>query len=436
MNLTILISIVIALLVVLIFMQLYRKDHTEEIKTHIKDEMAIHLHQHQQDWRKESMANRQEVMLHQRDQQQLLGDRMKAFGDQNAQLMTMVNGQINTLSEDIKKRFHEFHQNTNKALADIRHEVNHRLEGIQKDNNEKLEKMRETVDEKLNKTLEERLGRSFKLVSDSLEKVQKGLGEMQNLATGVGDLKKVLSNVKTRGVLGELQLGNILEQILTPDQYELNVATIPHSRNHVEFAVKFPGQNIDGSPVWLPIDSKFPLDKYEQLIEAYDQGTPDQIDKAQNDLLRTVKHMAKDIRDKYISPPHTTDFGVLFLPIEGLYAEIVRHPGMMETLQRDFRILVAGPTNLAAFLNSLQMGFRSIAIEKRSSEVWKILGAVKTEFGKFGEVLSKTQKKLQEASNVIDKAGVRTRAIERQLRDVEELPNPEVDEKASSTLGL
>ena len=253
-----------------------------------------------------------------------------------------------------------------------------------------------------------------------MEAVQRGLGEMQNLASGVGDLKKVLSNVKTRGVIGEMLLGNILEQILSPEQYSLNVKTIPNSSAHVEFAIKFPGN--DSHEVWLPIDSKFPMDKYEQLLEAYDTGTPEQIDLCQSKLMKTVVTMAKEINEKYIAPPFTTDFGVMFLPVEGLYAEIVRNTALMTELQNKYRIMLAGPTNLAAFLNSLQMGFKTLAIEKRSSEVWNILATVKTEFGKFGETLEKVQDKLMSASKSIDDVGVRTRAIQRNLRKVEDGP--------------
>jgi len=290
------------------------------------------------------------------------------------------------------------------------------------------EKMRATVDEKLQKTLEERLGKSFQLVSQHLVEVQKGLGEMQTLAHGVGDLKKVLTNVKTRGVMGEIQLANILEQLLTPEQYSLNVATIPDSNCHVEFAIKMPGRDEAGTTVWLPIDAKFPMDRYEQVQDAYDAGDADLITKANKDLYNTIKSMARDIHEKYISPPHTTDFGILFLPTEGLYADVIRVPELAQTIQRDYKIVLAGPTNLAALLNSLQMGFRSVAIEKRSSEVWKVLGAVKTEFGKFGAVLEKVQTKLQQASSTIDKVGVRSRAIERNLRDVESLPPSDIKE--------
>lgn len=290
----------------------------------------------------------------------------------------------------------------------------------------KLEKMRETVDEKLHKTLEERLGQSFKIVSERLEAVQKGLGEMQNLANGVGDLKKVLSNVKTRGVLGEIQLGNILEQIMAPEQYEANVKTKQGSNNHIEFAIKLPGKDDSGQEVYLPIDAKFPQEDYVRLQTAYDTGDTDGIEKANKALVQAVKKFAKDIRDKYIDPPHTTDFGIMFLPIEGLYAEIVRQPEVIALLQREFKIIVTGPTTLAAILNSLQMGFKTLAIQKRSSEVWQVLGAVKTEFGKFGGVLEKAQRKINEANKELDSlVGTRTRIMLSKLKKVEELPTSE-----------
>ena len=386
--------------------------------------------------RSEFRSNREEQAQQHHANREATTSQLNAFGEQQARLLQAFQSQLNAFIDSNQKRGHELQESLLKSLADIRFEVNRQLETLQKDNHAQLERMRETVDEKLHKTLEERLGQSFKTVSEHLEKVQLGLGEMQTLATGVGDLKRVLSNVKTRGVMGEIQLGNILEQLLTPDQYGLNVATIPNSGNHVEFAVKFPGKDKGGDPIWLPIDSKFPMDRYEQVLAAYEDGRAEIIDAAQKELLRTVKIMARDIREKYIAPPHTTDFGVLFLPIEGLYAEVVRHPGLMEELQRDQRILIAGPTNLAAFLNALQMGCRSIAIEQRSSEVWKTLGAVKAEFGKFGDVLALTRKKLQEATNVIDKADVRTRAIERKLRDVEELPGTDSPSPLADGLDL
>lgn len=292
----------------------------------------------------------------------------------------------------------------------------------------KLEKMRETVDEKLHKTLEERLGQSFQLVSERLEAVQKGLGEMQTLANGVGDLKKVLSNVKTRGVLGEIQLGNILEQIMAPEQYEANVKTKQGSNDLVEFAIKLPGKDDNGKEVYLPIDAKFPQEDYIRLQNAYEVGDVPGIDSASKALSNAIKKFAKDIRDKYIDPPYTTDFGILFLPIEGLFAEVVRQPDLVAILQREYKIIVTGPTTLAAMLNSLQMGFKTLAIQKRSSEVWQILGAVKTEFVKFGDVLDKAQKKINEANKELDNlVGTRTRLMLSKLKKVEELPISDTD---------
>jgi len=293
------------------------------------------------------------------------------------------------------------------------------IKSLQDDNAVKLEKMRETVDEKLQKTLETRLGESFKLVSDRLEAVHKGLGDMQQLATGVGDLKKVLSNVKTRGVLGEYQLENILEQILHVDQYAKNVKTKVGSNALVEFAVKMPGGG--DREIWLPLDSKFPTEDHQQLMEAYETGSLELIEECRRNFAKSIKKSAADIRDKYIDPPNTTDFAILFLPFESLYAEVLRTAGLFESLQRENKIIITGPTTLAAILNSLQMGFRTLAIQKRTSEVWQLLASVKTEFGRFGEILDKTKKKLQEASNVIDDASVRTRAISKKLRDVHEL---------------
>jgi DNA recombination protein RmuC len=288
-----------------------------------------------------------------------------------------------------------------------------------------LEQMRKTVDEKLQGTLERRLGESFKLVSERLEVVHQGLGEMQKLASGVGDLKKVLTNVKSRGTWGEMQLGNLLEQVLTSEQYACNVATRPGSNERVEFAIRLPGRgNASGAPVWLPIDAKFPKEDYERLVEAAEHADAAALELAATQLENRIKLEAKSIRDKYVEPPHTTDFAILYLPVEGLYAEVLRRPGLLDVLQRDFRITIAGPTVLTALLNSLQMGFRTLAIEKRSSEVWQVLAAIKTEFGKFGEVIGRVQKKLQEASNVIDSAATRTRAIERQLRAVGESSTP------------
>jgi DNA recombination protein RmuC len=287
----------------------------------------------------------------------------------------------------------------------------------------KLEKMRETVDEKLHKTLEERLGQSFQLVSERLEAVQKGLGEMQTLAHGVGDLKKVLTNVKTRGVLGEIALGNILEQLLAPEQYAANVKTKNGSNDHVEFAVRLPGLEAEQQqPVYLPIDAKFPQEDYLRLQQAYEDGDVAAVDAAGRALAQAVKKFAKDIHEKYIDPPHTTDFGIMFLPVEGLFAEVVRQPDLVAQLQREYQIIVTGPTTLAAMLNSLQMGFRTLAIQKRSSEVWRILGAVKSEFGKFGGVLAKAQRKLHEANRELDDlVGTRTKIMLSKLKNIETL---------------
>ncbi|HHU17162.1 MAG TPA: DNA recombination protein RmuC [Clostridiales bacterium] len=305
-------------------------------------------------------------------------------------------------------------------LEQIRQTMEKRITLMQDENSKKLDEMRATVDEKLQKTLEDRIGKSFQLVSERLEQVYKGLGEMQNLAAGVGDLKKVLSNVKTRGILGEIQLEAILEQILSPDQYEKNVAIKKGSQERVEFAVKLPG---DGEgEVYLPIDAKFPVDTYTKLVEAYDAGIPAEVNQASKMLERAIKNFAKSIHDKYIHPPQTTDFGIMFLPIEGLYAEVVRS-GLVETLQRDYKINIAGPTTMAALLNSLQMGFKTLAIQKHSSEVWNILGAVKTEFDKFGDVLSAAQQRINQANAELDKlVGTRTRQIQRKLRNVASLP--------------
>jgi DNA recombination protein RmuC len=300
------------------------------------------------------------------------------------------------------------------------------LGGLTQATEQKLEKIRQTVDEKLHATLEQRLGESFRLVSERLEQVQLGLGEMRTLANGVGDLKRVLTNVKVRGTWGEVQLGALLEQFLTPDQYATNVATKEGSNDRVEFAVKLPGRDDQpGSHLWLPVDAKFPQEDYQRLVDAQDQANPAAVEEYSRQLENRIKLEAKAIHDKYVDPPRTTDFAILFLPTEGLYAEVQRRPGLVDSLQRDWRISVAGPTTLAAYLNIVQLGFRTLAIEKRSGEVWSLLGAVKAEFGKFGDVLDKTQKKLQEASTTIEDAGKRTRQIERKLRDVQELPAPD-----------
>lgn len=306
------------------------------------------------------------------------------------------------------------------TLEQLRTSVEARLDRIRADNAEKLEQVRQTVDEKLQGVLEQRLGESFRQVSERLEQVHRGLGEMQTLASGVGDLKKVLANVKVRGTWGEVQLGNLLEQVLAQDQYATNVATNEFSGHRVEFAIRLPGGDL--GEVLLPIDAKFPQEDYQRLVDAQEAGDAGAMDAASRQLELRVRGAARDVCTKYLNPPRTTDFAILFLPTEGLYAEVVRRPGLAEALQRECRVVVAGPTTLWALLNSLQMGFRTLAIQKRSGEVWSVLGAVKTEFGKFGGVLEKVQKKLQEASNHMEQTGRRTRAIERRLREVEALP--------------
>jgi len=354
---------------------------------------------------------RQEVLATLNGIDERMAGSMRDLGaDEKAQLEAMSSA-ISRLSEVNEKR-----------LGEIRTTVAQQLQAMQTDNAAQLEKMRETVDEKLQGTLEKRLGESFKQVSDRLEMVHKGLGEMQALATGVGDLKKVLTNVKTRGTWGEVQLGALLEQVLTPDQYGTNVAT-KNTRQRVEFAIKLPGQGVDqNDTVWLPIDAKFPVEDYQRLMDAQERGDSAGVEASGKQLERRVMACARDICNKYLDPPHTTDFAILFLPIEGLFAEVIRRGGLTQTVQRECRVVIAGPTTLWSILNSLQMGFRTLAIQERSSEVWNLLGAVKTEWTKYGDVLDAVQKKLNQASNTIEKAKVRSRAVGRKLRDVQELP--------------
>ena len=343
-----------------------------------------------------------------------------------------LNEALKDYKDRLKEQFSEFEksqQTQNEAISEKTKELRSSLENsvktMQEGNEKKLEEMRKTVDEKLNETLEKRLGESFKQVSERLEAVHKGLGEMQNLATSVGDLKKVMSNVKSRGVLGEYQLQNIIEDLLTNEQYEKNVKTKKGSGAIVEFAIKMPHGNNLEKTLWLPIDSKFPKEDYEGLVDAYESGNPEKIEEYRKAFINGIKKNARDIKEKYIDPPNTTEYGIMFLPYESLFGEVLRVPGLFEQLQKDYKITITGPTTLSALLNSLQMGFRTLAIEKRSSEVWDLLGSVKTEFGKFGDVLAKTKKKLIEATNVIDESETRTRVIERKLRKVQELPGGE-----------
>lgn len=373
--------------------------------------------------REETARLREVLAQQQREGREEQAASLRSFGEAQLRRMTEIasfqKGQLDTFAEQLGTltRMNEV------RLEKLRETVEARLKSLQEENGARLEQMRATVDEKLHATLEKRLGDSFRLVSERLELVHKGLGEMQGLAAGVGDLKKVLTNVKSRGTFGEIQLGALLEQVLTPEQYAANVATRPGSSERVEFAIRLPGREPgDGGEVWLPLDAKFPQEDYLRLQEAQELGNPEGVAEAGRQLERQVKLMAATIRDKYLEPPHTTDFAIMFLPTEGLYAELLRRSGICESLQRDLRVVVAGPTTLAALLNSLQLGFRTLAIEKRSSEVWQLLGAVKGEFGKFGDMLEKTKKKLDEASSSIEGAAVRSRAIERKLRNVQELP--------------
>jgi len=341
---------------------------------------------------------------------------IKLFLDQMTNNRDEVGTSLRGFNDSVSKQLILLTQMNETKLETLRNAVEKRLQDMQNDNSQKLEKMRETVDEKLQSTLERRLGESFKVVSDRLEKVHQGLGEMQTLASGVGDLKKVLSNVKTRGTLGEIQLGNLLEQIFSPDQYEKNIVTKEGSRDPVEFAIKMP-QN-----VLLPIDAKFPHEDYDRLLNAQDKGQVQLVEESGKAIEARIKLEAKKIRDKYIDPPHTTDFGILFLPFEGLYAEVLRRPGLFNMIQQEYKIIITGPTTIAALLNSLQLGFRTLAVEKRASEVWSLLGTVKKEFTKFGDLLDKTQDKLSQASKTIEDASRKSRTIERKLKTVQGLP--------------
>ena len=327
------------------------------------------------------------------------------------------------LGDTLNQALSALAESNTQRMSEVRNTLENKLRELQADNGARLEEMRKTVDEKLHATLEQRLGESFRLVSDRLEKVHQGLGEMQQLALGVGDLKRVLTNVKTRGTWGEFQLANLLEQMLTPDQYQKNVETVPGSGERVEFAIKLPGQDEAGRPVWLPIDAKFPKEQYERLVDAAEHADADGVATAGKELERAVRSEAKTICEKYVSPPLTTDFAILFLPTEGLYAEVMRRPGLADEIQRLHRVTVAGPSTLAALLNSLQMGFRTLALEKRSSEVWQVLGAVKTEFGKFGDVLAATKATLEKAARNIEQAETRSRQMARKLKTVEALPS-------------
>ena len=422
MELFILISCVLLLILNIILIGLHvrsRKDSTaREISRSISDlEKVI---------RDESRYNRENDENRSRKDREELASTLNHFRTEHRETLKNITTQTNSAIQAFQKSFAESMELFNRLQREKFGELSLRQQELLQNTEKKLEEMRATVDEKLQKTLHERIGQSFELVSKQLENVQKGLGEMQTLAQDVGGLKRVLSNVKIRGTIGEVQLSMLLEQILAPDQYDVNVKTKPGSDKLVEFAVKLPGRAEGDESVYLPIDAKFPKDVYEQLLDAYESGDLQRVETTSRVLEQTIRGMAKDIRDKYLAPPHTTDFGIMFLPFESIYGEVTRRAALLEQLQQEYHVIVTGPTTLAAILNSLQMGFRTLAIQKRSSEVWRILGGVKAEFEKFGGLLEKAQKNLQTANNQLEEVmGKRTRAIQRQLRSVEALPAKE-----------
>ena len=422
MELFILISCVLLLILNIILIGLHirsRKDSTaRDVSRSISDlEKVI---------RDESRYNRENDENRSRKDREELASTLNHFRTEHRETLKNITTQTNSAIQAFQKSFAESMELFNRLQREKFGELSLRQQELLQNTEKKLEEMRATVDEKLQKTLHERIGQSFELVSKQLGNVQKGLGEMQTLAQDVGGLKRVLSNVKIRGTIGEVQLSMLLEQILAPDQYDVNVKTKPGSDKLVEFAVKLPGRAEGDESVYLPIDAKFPKDVYEQLLDAYESGDLQRVETTSRVLEQTIRGMAKDIRDKYLAPPHTTDFGIMFLPFESIYGEVTRRAALLEQLQQEYHVIVTGPTTLAAILNSLQMGFRTLAIQKRSSEVWRILGGVKAEFEKFGGLLEKAQKNLQTANNQLEEVmGKRTRAIQRQLRSVEALPAKE-----------
>ena len=402
----------------------------QERQAGAEDRQAAAIERLERELRTEIANSRKEAQDGAREGRAELATNLNQFAQtlqaQMSGIAQVQNNQIDSFAAQLAKLV----ESNEARLTEVRNVLENKLRELQSDNANRLDEMRKTVDERLQGTLEKRLGESFKLVSERLEQVQRGLGEMQTLAAGVGDLKRVLTNVKSRGTWGEVQLAALLEQTLVAGQYEANVATIPGSRDRVEFAIRLPGRG-EGEVVWLPVDSKFPVEDYERLMGAQERADLPAMEEALASLESLIKKEAKTIREKYVSPPHTTDFAILFLPTEGLYAEVLRRPGLADTLQRDYRVSVAGPTTFSALLNSLQMGFRTLAIEQRSAEVWQVLGAVKTEFGNFGEVLAATKRQLAAVSNSIDKAETRTRQMAKKLKSVEALPGSE----ASRLLG-
>ena len=421
--------VLLSIVSLILLFVLIRRKSDDVVKKIAADIDALgNIHNNTERMVKDEIArNREESSANAKQAREELSGSLKDSSDSLLKRMTENAGMQKDQLDSFSRLLGDMTKINEEKFDAMRATVDSRLRELQEDNSKKLEQMRAVVDEKLQLTLETRIGESFKQVSERLEQVYKGLGEMRSLAAGVGDLKRVLTNVKTRGTWGEVQLGNILEQILTRDQYEVNVATKKNSDNRVEFAIKLPGKRADKEQiVWMPIDSKFPQEDYQRLLDAQDVADKELVEKSIKNLEMRIKAEAKGIKEKYLDPPNTTDFGIMFLPVEGLYAEVLRRPGLTDFLQREYRISVTGPTTIAALLNSLHMGFRTLAVEKRSSEVWELLGRVKTEFGKFGSMLAKTKKKLQEAANTIDQAEVRTRVIKRKLKKVQEIPVREI----------
>lgn len=439
----ILLLIILLLLILNVILLLFRKPaHGDQILSELSV-MGSDLKGIASLVQQEASTNREEFSKNSKSDREELNESLKANREESSKGLNAFNDQVSNrldgFNDTQRLKFNDFSDKQDKLKAEIeskldkiRETVETKLEAIEKQNAAKLDEMRATVDEKLQTTLEKRLGESFKLVSERLDTVHKGLGEMQTLATGVGDLKRVLTNVKARGTWAEVQLGSILEQVLTARQYEKNVAVKPDSGERVEYAVRLPGQRDDPTgQCWLPIDSKFPQEDYLRIQEAADAGDADRLQTAVEALARTIRNSAKDICAKYVCPPHTTDFAIMFLSTEGLHAEVLRQPALVDTLQQQYRIIVAGPTTLLAILSSLRMGFQTLAIEQRASEVWRILGAIKTEFSKFGDVLAKVKRQIDTASRTIDETGVRSRAMEKHLRSVEQMPEIEASQVLS-----
>jgi DNA recombination protein RmuC len=427
-------ALIVLLLLLTLWLVLRRTDHgplkslresiqsdVQQFERGLRDEVARSAGGTRTELSNTLAAFQQTLLTQQGDVARTQNEQIDSFRTQLAATQQHQADALQRFSQTLAEQLRALTQSNDVRLNEVRTMVEAKLSAIQADNEKKLEQVRATVDEKLHATLEQRLGESFKQVADRLDQVHRGLGEMQTLAKDVGSLNRVLNNVKSRGTFGEVQLAGLLEQVFTPDQYGVNVETVPHSGARVEFAIKLPGRRDDGLPLWLPIDAKFPREDYERLLDAQERADKPEAEAAGRALEMRLRLEAKTIREKYVAPPHTTEFAILFVPTEGLYAEALRRPGLMEALQREFRVTLAGPTTLLATLTSLQMGFRTLALEKRSAEVWEVLGAVKTEFGKFGEVLAKTKKKLDEASSTIDLAQTRTNVMTRKLKSVEAL---------------